>query len=236
MNESTTTLPISRTGTGTAVWLALATIVCAVLTMFGNETGIRWLAFVFKPLATVLVIAFAAQRAGDSPARRRWVLAGLVLSLAGDVALLWPQQGFVPGLVAFLLAHLCYLAAFTRGVRFAVQPLAFVAYALVAGGVLSLLWPGVPGALRVPVVAYVVALATMAAQAACWWWQARGGAAEAHARLAAVGGALFVVSDALLATNKFQGPLAYASVWVLATYWLAQWLIASSLVPRQHRG
>lgn len=230
MNAST--FPASASRNHSTLLLALATVVCAVLTMFGNETGTRWLPFVFKPLATLLVIAYAAQRAGDSPARRRWVLAGLVLSLVGDVALLWPQQGFVPGLVAFLLAHLCYLVAFTRGVRFAAQPLAFVAYALVAGGVLSLLWPGVPGALHVPVAAYVVALAAMAAQAACWWWRARGGEIEAHAKLAAVGGALFVLSDALLATNKFQGPLAFASVWVLVTYWLAQWLIASSLLPR----
>ena len=43
----------------------------------------------------------------------------VLLSLVGDVALLWPREGFLPGLVAFLLAHLAYLAAFTR-----VQPLA----------------------------------------------------------------------------------------------------------------
>lgn len=236
MTESTTTLPGSRTGgTHAALWFAVATAACALLAMLGNETGARWLAFVFKPLATVLVIAHAARRAGDTGVRRRWVLAGLVLSLAGDVALLWPQQGFVPGLLAFLLAHLCYLVAFTRSARLAAEPLAFAAYALVAGAVLSFLWPGVPPALRPPVLAYVVALAAMAAQAACWWWRARGTGLEAPARLAAVGGALFVVSDALLATNKFQGPLPYASVWVLSTYWLAQWLIASSLVTQPRR-
>ncbi|WP_181178966.1 lysoplasmalogenase [Methylibium rhizosphaerae] len=235
MNESTT-LPASRMGsTRAAVWLAVATITCASLTVLGNETGARWLAFVFKPLATVLVIAHAAGSTGDTGVRRRWVLAGLVLSLAGDVALLWPQQGFLPGLVAFLLAHLCYLVAFTRGVRLAAQPLAFAAYALVAGAVLSFLWPGVPAPLQLPVLAYVVALAAMAAQAACWWWHARGSGLDARARLAALGGALFVLSDALLATDKFQGPLPHASVWVLSTYWLAQWLIASSLAAPPRR-
>ena len=217
----------------TTLALAIATCVSAVLTMLGNEQKQPLLAFVFKPLATLLVIAHAARRAGDTPLRRRWVLAGLVLSLVGDVALLWPQQGFVPGLVAFLLAHLCYLVAFTRSVRLAAQPLAFAAYAVVAGIVLSQLWPGVPGELRVPVIAYVLALAAMAAQAACWWWHARRSELEARARLAAIGGALFVASDALLASNKFMGPLACASVWVLSTYWFAQWLIASSLMPRR---
>ena len=45
----------------------------------------------------------------------------------------------------------------------------------------------------------------------------------------ALGGALFVASDALLATNKFAAALPAASLWMLATYWLAQWCIASWL-------
>jgi hypothetical protein len=40
---------------------------------------------------------------------------------------------------------------------------------------------------------------------------------------------LFVLSDAMLAINKFAGPLDMASFWVLASYWPAQWCIASSL-------
>ena len=55
------------------------------------------------------------------------VLAGLGLSLVGDVALMIPQ-GFLAGLVAFLLAHLAYLVAFTRGgVRLAARPGPFIA-------------------------------------------------------------------------------------------------------------
>jgi uncharacterized membrane protein YhhN len=64
------------------------------------------LAFVFKPLTTLLVIAFAWPRGAEAPKQRRFIRIGLVLSLAGDVFLLWPERGFVPGLVAFLLAHL----------------------------------------------------------------------------------------------------------------------------------
>ena len=43
----------------------------------------------------------------------------------------------------------------------------------------------------------------------------------------AAGGALFVLSDALLATNKFHATLPWAPLWILATYWAAQWCIAS---------
>jgi uncharacterized membrane protein YhhN len=189
--------------------------------------------FVFKPLATLCVIGVAVGRGapdGAGATARRWVLAGLVLSLAGDVALLWPAEGFLPGLVSFLLAHLAYLVAFTRQQRFGAWWPAFAGYALVAGMILWRLWPGVPGALQVPVIAYVLCLASMAAQAAVLW--RRG---EARGAVLALGGLLFVASDALLATNKFGGPLPLASLWILSSYWAAQWCIASWLAPRLRR-
>jgi uncharacterized membrane protein YhhN len=196
--------------------------------------GIPALNFVFKPLATLAVIAYAAGRGarqGPDALVRRWVLAGLWLSLAGDVALLWPKEGFLAGLVSFLLAHLAYLVAFTRRQRFAAWWPAFAAYALVAGVILARLWPGVPAALQAPVVAYVLCLASMAAQAAVLW--RRG---EPRGLVLAIGGALFVASDALLATNKFAGPLPLASLWILGTYWAAQWCIASWLARRREQG
>ena len=194
--------------------------------------GLPWLNFVFKPLTTLLIIAYAWPRGTGRPAVRRWVLAGLWLSLAGDVALLWPQSGFLPGLVSFLLAHLAYIVAFTRGVRLAARPLPFVAYAVVAAAILSQLWPGVPEALRLPVLAYVACLAAMAAQAGVLWLASRGGAREALARNAALGGLLFMTSDALLAFNKFHAPVPLSALWILLTYWVAQGLIGGALRAR----
>ena len=71
---------------------------------------------------------------------------------------------------------------------------------------------------------YVVCLVSMAAQAAVLW---RTGVERAG--VLALGGALFVTSDALLATNRFAAAFPAASLWNLATYWLAQWCIASWL-------
>lgn len=203
----------------------------AVLTIAAGPLGLAWMNFVFKPLTTLLIIAWAWPRGAGEGARRAWLRAGLVLSLVGDVALLWPERGFLPGLVAFLLAHLAYIVAFTRGLRLGARPGPFVAYALVAGGLLWRLWPGVPAPLRAPVLAYVAALACMAAQAAGAWLVARRGPAEAWAWRAAWGGALFVASDATLAFNRFSSPVPAAGFWILATYWLAQAAIAGSLRP-----
>ncbi len=69
------------------------------------------------------------------------------------------------------------------------------------------------------------------------WLAARqrgAGATElALARRAALGGLLFLCSDALLAFNRFHTALPAAALWILATYWSAQWLIASSLPARR---
>ncbi|MFZ5542977.1 MAG: lysoplasmalogenase family protein, partial [Pseudomonadota bacterium] len=69
--------------------LAMATAASALLAMLAgpHAIGQPWLAFVFKPLTTLLVIAYAWGRGAQTPAVRRWVLVGLWLSLAGDVAL-----------------------------------------------------------------------------------------------------------------------------------------------------
>jgi len=212
--------------------LALATLLCAGLAIASAPWALdaAWLNMIFKPLTTVLIIAHAWAGGGQRPAVRRWLLAGLALSLIGDVALIWPQRGFLPGLVAFLLAHIAYIVGFTREHRFLAKPVALTIYALVAGSVLALLWPSVPAGLRVPVACYVLALTAMSAQTAVV------GLASRHddlrrGRVLMLGGALFMTSDALLATNKFAMPLPAATLWILATYWMAQWCIASWLRP-----
>jgi uncharacterized membrane protein YhhN len=189
-----------------------------------------WLNFAFKPLATLCVIAWAAAGRSDDGVVKRWIVVGLVFSLAGDIALLWPVQGFLVGLVAFLLGHLSYLVALTRRVKFLASPPAFGVWALVAASVLAGLWAGVPPDLRAPVLVYVCALGAMAAQATSVWLARRGQPDAARWRLVAIGGALFVLSDAILATDKFVGGIPLPTLWNLTIYWLGQWFIACAAV------
>jgi uncharacterized membrane protein YhhN len=213
-------------------WLALA-LIGAVVAIASQMAGAWALHAAAKPATTIAIWGWARTRQGDSAARRRWVEAGLALSLAGDVALMWPQ-GFIPGLIAFLAAHLAYIVAFSRGVGFGRHKLPFVAYAAAAAAVLLLLWSHIGSSLKAPVVAYVVCLACMAAQALAWWLHEcpKPSSIATCAGRAALGGALFMVSDASLAIDKFMQPLPAAPLIVLATYWVAQVLIASSLAPR----
>jgi uncharacterized membrane protein YhhN len=47
--------------------------------------------------------------------------------------------------------------------------------------------------------------------------------------VALVGAGLFVVSDSVLATNRFVRPFHAAQAAVLSTYFAAQWMIALSV-------
>ena len=148
-------------------------------------------------------------------------MAALLASLAGDVFLML-QGFFIPGLVSFLIAHLCYLALFQRSVgwfpgsRWQWLPL------LVGVGMYAFLWAGgLPPALRLPVAAYVLVIALMAAQALGRAMVLR----TPEAMGVAAGACVFMLSDATLATNRFVAPLPHAQFWVLATYYAAQFLI-----------
>ncbi|KRC38854.1 MULTISPECIES: lysoplasmalogenase [unclassified Lysobacter] len=209
-------------------WL-IAVATAAVLAIVGATAPLPWLHYLGKPAATLLVFAMVwTMPATTAPGYRRAILAGLALSTLGDVFLMLPGDWFVFGLGSFLCAHLAYLVALTRRARPFAAVWPFLAYAALAGAVLSVLWPHLPGELRVPVVVYVLVLAAMAAQAAAAWWRRRTRATA----LAALGGLSFVISDATLAIDRFAAPFATASVVVLASYWVAQSLIGLSVRDR----
>ncbi len=204
----------------------LAIIISASAAILGAEVdGLGGLHYAFKPLTTLLILGMASRLTSEVPGYRRLVIAGLLLSTLGDVFLMLPFDGFVFGLGSFLLAHVAYLFALRkRGSWWAVRwPMA--AYAIIAALVFAQLWPRLPVELRVPVIVYVPALAGMAAQAASVWRQQP----CAMTRMAAIGGAFFVLSDAMLALDRFSVPIPHAPAWVLVTYWIAQWCIARSV-------
>ncbi len=204
----------------------VAIAISAVLAIVGAYVGdLRWLHLIFKPLTTLLIVALALSFASAESGYRRAIVIGLLLSTLGDVFLMLSPNWFVHGLASFLLAHLAYLVAFTRRARLGITWWPFVAYAVVAGAVLAILWPSLPAQLQVPVVIYVMVLAGMAAQAAAVWKHRR----EHATALAALGGGVFVLSDAVLAIDRFAAPFAAAGFVVLACYWLAQILIALSV-------
>lgn len=219
-----------RIGLGEALMIE-----CGALAMATAALGWLELHRVFKPLAMLIALAVVfAHARGRGGVRRAdaLLLAALALSLAGDVFLMLSGY-FIPGLVAFLLAHLAYIALFRLGLPWFPSRRALAATLGLGVAMYSILWlGGLPAGLRAPVAAYVLVIALMAAQAI-----GRAGVHRDSAALAvALGAGFFMLSDSLLATNKFVSPVPMSQVWVLGTYYTAQVLIVAGMLRGRRDG
>lgn len=199
-------------------------VACGANTIRADYAGQRWHVYVCKPLTILAAMAIAASGAGGPEAPyRALVLAGLACSLVGDTFLMLPEKRFVAGLASFLVAHLCYIAAFATAAPDPAPALLLLTAGAIGVAVAWPLWPHL-GRVRVPVALYIVVLMVMLWQAA--GWAATSGAPRA--RLAAAGALLFTVSDGVLAHNRFRRPFRAAQAVILTTYFLAQWMFAAT--------
>lgn len=201
-------------------------ICCAVAqTLVGYLCHSPLLVYIFKPLATFLVLGIALPNwISQKQNYALWICVGLFCSLAGDILLIWPERLFAVGLGIFLLAHFAYLAAFTRDVKFPANWFIWLAFLALAAAGFLVLKPNLPSGLALPVAVYSLALATMTAQSV-------GRALRLHsstAKLAAIGAMCFLLSDSLLAWDRFQHPIVLAPVAILIPYYVAQMLFALS--------
>ena len=213
--------------TGVPIVLAVSAVLVAALAIRAHylDESRRWQVYVSKPLATLLILALALSLPTTHVEYKWAVAAGLAFSTAGDVFLMLPRDRFVAGLASFLVAHLCYIWAFCIGLPPAINMLFWLPCFALGGGVVALIWRGLKPALRGPVVVYVVVIVVMASLAA-ERWHALG---SVTALAAAAGAGLFVVSDGVLAIDRFRWPFRAARAVTLATYWSAQLLIALSV-------
>ncbi len=191
---------------GRALWLAAAVvaagyglflIVTATQVPIGSElTGRFGLQPAVKALAAVLLAAAALTH--PVPRERRWLVGALIFSAAGDflLAMPWWEPSFVLGLAAFLVAHLCFLAA--------LAPLAVATPGRVAGvtvmiaaciALLVWFWPRlVAEGMAVPVTLYIAVLGAMVCAALL---------ADLPTPWTALGAGCFAVSDAMIGIGKF---------------------------------
>ena len=181
--------------------------------------------FVLKPLTTLLVLGAAATATDVDPAYRAWICAALLLSMCGDIALMWPgDAAFVTGLGSFLVAHGVFVWAFWINGGQAMPPVWSAVPIVAAAAFFAWLLPRT-GALRLPVIVYAAALVGMTLAAA-----ARSEVRhDLSGMLAAAGALLFLLSDSALAVRQFNGPYRRAQALILSTYWLAIGGVAASV-------
>jgi uncharacterized membrane protein YhhN len=165
------------------------------------------------------------------------MLLALAFSWAGDVLLQIDTGGtdlFLPGLTAFLLAHIMYIVIFfgTPGNNGFLEKHFYLTFALLLYGVAltGLLWDYL-GKLRIPVIFYGIVILTMIAGALNRYYKSE----RRSYWLVLTGAILFVLSDSLLAVNKFAFPFSFAGLAVMSTYALAQFLIVTGYLLQTAR-
>ncbi len=179
-----------------------------------------WLA---KPAAALCFVAAALAFGALESGYGRVVLAGLVLSLCGDVLLIphGMPRVFQAGVAAFGLGHVAYLVAFL--LRFESAVLAGVC-AVVAGLVLLRVFrwlrPHLPADMVIPVYAYMGVISAM--------WVASAGAAPDSAMIP-LGATMFYLSDLAVARDRFVSSAFWNRAWGLPLYFAAQLVIASTV-------
>ncbi len=187
-------------------------------------TANRQLEYVCKPAAIFFLFALAAALDVGDPSVQHWFMLALLLSLVGDVFLMLARDLFLPGLVAFLLAHVAYIVgmwvdgvgtlAFVLGLAAAV-----LAAVIVGARIVSAINNGEHAAMARPVMAYMAIISLMLASAF--------GTGEGFA---IAGAALFYVSDALIAWERFVRPQPWHPLAIIVTYHVAQTALTLSLI------
>ena len=207
------------------VGLSVCALISAGLTISFDAKGRRRLFGRAKPLTTVLIIAVALIAPAPVPtAYKTFIVAGLLFSLLGDIALTLSERWFQAGLAAFLVAQAFYILAFKPGPGHQASIGVFLPFILYGLLMFFILAPGL-GALKIPVLVYIAAITTMAGLAAGRFVDLGG----TKPLLAFIGAVLFLISDSVLAYDRFGKKVGRAQLLILGTYFPAQLLIALSI-------
>lgn len=215
---------------------SLIFLIIVVANLYSDIYLLKDIRLFVKPLICISLAIYLTLKVKLDTGFNRLILGALVLSFFGDCFLMFALDGnpfFIYGLVSFLLAHVLYSLAFFRD--FKNDPQASKIYGhlmLFVMGVFSLTYYSwlrdALGGMRIPVMAYMFVISIMAILAGYRHRRVN----LLSFRLIYFGAILFVISDSILAYNKFVMAFPYSGVAIMGTYMLAQYLITLGAIER----
>ena len=215
--------------TGVKFSIAYALIVVAELTT-RLIPSLQEFNYITKPSIVIsLLIYFVVQGKLLDTRLRLLAIGALLFSVFGDVALMFESINssyFTVGLIAFLIAHLLYISVFLKHRNSSKKPFGFIALLLLYALALFLIMRDRLGDMMVPVVVYMLVILTMATTA--FLRQKRVNTESFN--WVFVGAVFFLISDSILALDKFHEPIMLSSVSIMLTYALAQYCIIIGLL------
>ena len=215
-------------------------LIVLVIHLTGSYAGNNMIESITKPLLMIALFwYFIWSTKKVSSGLKKWILLALFFSWAGDMLLMFVVNNsvfFLAGLSSFLIAHIFYILFFhSVRVRESVTGKTFLLFPVLIyyAVLMTLLSPGL-GNMKLPVRIYGVFICFMLMLAMHMPY-----IKDKKAGLLMITGALlFVVSDSVLAINKFYNEFNGAGIVIMLTDGIAQLLIvegAANYIVRQDK-
>lgn len=197
-----------------------------IINIVSGIIDIEWLNYVSKPLLMISLFFFYFQKVRHNMnTSGKIMLISLIFSCLGDTFLMFQgknPQFFLLGLGSFLVAQLAYYFIFRKGGKTQyLKRLPITIYTMV---LVAFLWNKIPKDFLLPIFVYAFAIMMMGIGAV----QRQTNQKSYHFVL--IGAILFIISDSLIAINKFAFPIPLSGLWVMATYIAAQYLIVEGVL------
>jgi len=212
-------------------WITLFLVVLTA-DIAGIQLQNEAIQYICKPLLMIILAAFfLSQTKSRVSGLKKWIPAALFFSWAGDMLLMFQESKslfFLLGLSAFLIAHIFYIVFFHNiRVRENIKsnPLLLLIVVVYYAGLMTLLSPHL-GAMKLPVRIYGIVISFMFMLAMHMLFINN----KTAGRWMLSGAMLFVMSDSILALNKFYQPFEAAGIIIMLTYGLAQFFIVMGAI------
>lgn len=207
-------------------------LIILIINLCGIYAGNGLIESISKPLLMVVLMGyFIWDTKKYSSVLKKWVLSALFFSWVGDILLMFVTNNsifFLAGLSSFLIAHIFYILffhsvrvkEFIKGKIFLLFPV-LIFYVVL----MTLLSPGL-GTMKLPVRIYGVFIFFMLMLAMHMLYIRN----RKAGLLMMIGALLFVISDSVLAVNKFYSEFNGAGIVIMLTYGIAQLMITEGAI------
>ena len=208
-------------------------IIVLIELMASSVETLNYLNFISKPAIVISLIFLFVKT--SKHLRKRVKIAtffALVFSLIGDILLMFANQSehfFTVGLIAFLLAHLMYISVFLKDRNVGLKPIGLVVFLIIYAAALFYLSKDGLGAMLLPVIIYMLVILSMAVTAYLRKRQVK----RLSFVLVFAGAIFFMISDSILALDRFYQPLTLSNILIMTTYALAQYLIVIGILKNE---
>ena len=218
----------------TSLSLHLVLLIIVVIELTGRYTDNIRLEYPVKPLImiwmTIYFLIYSRKKIFTIP-----LLLAFFFSWMGDNFLMFSGMNelfFFAGVGGFFLAQLSYIYIFSRYSEenrrgyLRKKPWLITFFLLYVGGIYIVLLPGLEGIMKPVILVYALSLMAMSMMAL----NRRGRVNPPSFRYVFAGSILFLLSDSMIAINKFSMEFSLAGFWIMITYISAQYLIMRGLV------